>query len=106
MTVFERTREIGILRALGWRRARVLNLVLGEAAILGAAGAVLGTALAFVGVKALAMAPMGSIFIDGNLPPGVLALGLLLGAGLSLAGGLYPAFRAAALEPTEALRHD
>ena len=43
MTVFERTREIGILRALGWRRTRVLNLIMGEAAMLGLTGAILGS---------------------------------------------------------------
>lgn len=106
MTVFERTREIGILRALGWRRSRVLNLVLGEACILGLAGAILGTLMAWLGVKAISSSPMASIFINGDLPPRVLAIGLLLGSALSLVGGVYPALRAASLEPTEALRHD
>jgi putative ABC transport system permease protein len=49
---------------------------------------------------------MASIFITDRLPPGVLGLGVLLGLGLSLIGGLYPSLRAAALEPTEALRHE
>jgi putative ABC transport system permease protein len=106
MAVFERTREIGVLRALGWRRRRVLGLVLGEATALGLTGVVLGSAIGFAGVKALAQAPMGSIFITSDLPPGVLGIGLVLGLGLSLLGGLYPALRAAALDPTEALRHE
>jgi putative ABC transport system permease protein len=106
MTVFERTREIGILRALGWKRRRVLGLVLGEAAVLGLSGAVLGTALGYLGVKLLAKTPMASIFITADLPPAVLAVGVLLGVCLSLAGGIYPAVRAASLDPTEALRHE
>ncbi len=106
MTVFERTREIGILRALGWRRKRVLGLVLGEAAALGLAGSVLGTALGYAGVKALAQTPMASIFITADLPPAVLGIGIMLGLGLSLVGGIYPAVRAAGLEPSEALRHE
>ena len=106
MTVFERTREIGILRALGWKRARVLSLVLGEAAALGLSGSLLGTALGFAGVKLLAQAPMASIFITADLPPAVLLVGILLGLSLSIVGGFYPAIRAAALEPSEALRHE
>jgi putative ABC transport system permease protein len=106
MTVFERTREIGILRALGWRRQRVLSLVLGEACLLGLTGAVLGSLLGWLGVRVLAQSPMGSLFITASLPPGVLAIGVLLGLGLSLAGGFYPAVRAASLDPTEALRHE
>jgi putative ABC transport system permease protein len=106
MTVFERTREIGILRALGWKRRRVLELVLGEAAVLGLSGALLGTLLGYLGVKLFARTPMASIFITADLPPAVLAVGVLLGVCLSLAGGIYPAVRAASLDPTEALRHE
>ncbi len=106
MAVFERTGEVGLLRALGWRRRRVLLLILGEALVLGLLGAVVGTALAYLGVRALLVAPTARGFIDPDLPPGVIAIGLALGVGLSLVGGLYPALRASALDPTEALRHD
>jgi putative ABC transport system permease protein len=106
MTVFERTREIGVLRALGWRRSRVLSLVLGESAALGLAGSALGTSLGYAGVKVMAQTPMGSLFIASSLPPGVLMVGVLLGLTLSLLGGLYPALRAAALDPSEAVRHE
>ena len=106
MAVFERTGEIGLLRALGWRRGRVLRLILGEAVVLGLLGSIVGTALAYLGVRALLVAPTAQGFIDPDLPPGVIAIGLALGVGLSLLGGLYPALRASALDPTEALRHD
>jgi putative ABC transport system permease protein len=106
MAVFERTGEIGLLRALGWRRRRVLGLILGEALALGGAGAVVGSALGFAGVRALAASPTASGFIAPDLPPAVFAFGLALGVGLSLLGGLYPALRGAALDPIEALRHD
>jgi putative ABC transport system permease protein len=106
MSVFERTREIGLLRAVGWRRRRVLVLVLGEALAIAMAGTVLGSILAALGLRALTMSPTARGFIDPSIPPGVLGIALIMGVGLSLLGGLYPAARAAALEPTEALRHE
>lgn len=106
MSVFERTAEIGVLRALGWRRHRVLNLILGEALAVGLAGSVVGNALGMIGVKLLSLDPTSSSFVVPELPLPVLGIGMVLGVGLSLLGGLYPAVRAAALNPTEALRHE
>ena len=106
MAVFERTGEVGLLRALGWRRRRVLLLILGEALVLGLLGALVGTVLAYLGVFALSKEPTSTAFIDPNLPPSVVGIGLAMGVGLSLLGGLYPALRAARLDPTEALRHE
>jgi len=106
MSVFERTGEIGVLRALGWRRRRVLALILGEALALGGAGAVLGSALGFAGVRMLARSPTASGFVAGTIPPAALGVGLAMAVVLSLLGGLYPALRGAALAPTEALRHE
>ncbi|APW58964.1 ABC transporter permease [Paludisphaera borealis] len=106
MTVFERTQEIGVLRALGWKRRRVLSLILGEAVCLGVLGAIMGMILALVGMRCLMLAPTARGFIDPSVPPPVLAFGLVLGLVLSVLGGIYPAVRAAALDPSEALRHE
>jgi putative ABC transport system permease protein len=106
MAVFERTREIGVLRALGWRRRRVLSLIMGEALALGVVGAVLGSIIGFVGVKVLSAMPAARAFVASKVPLSVLAVGFALGLSLSLIGGLYPALRGASLEPTEALRHE
>ncbi|HMB04630.1 MAG TPA: ABC transporter permease [Isosphaeraceae bacterium] len=106
MAVFERTGEIGVLRALGWRRPRILGLILGEAMAVGLVGSAIGVGLGVLGVRALALEPTSSTFISPDLSPAVLGVGLVLGIGLSLLGGLYPAARAAALDPTEALRHE
>ena len=104
--VYERTGEIGVLRAIGWRRKRVLGLILGESLALGVLGSITGVALAIVGIRLILLAPTARSFIDPNLPASAALAGLGLGVGLSLLGGLYPALRAAALEPTEAIRHE
>ena len=106
MSIFERTREIGILRAVGWRRRRVLALVLGEALAIALIGTFMGVLFAVVGLRVLTLAPTARGFISPNLPPEVILIALAMGVGLSLLGGFYPAARAAALEPTEALRYE
>jgi putative ABC transport system permease protein len=106
MAVFERTQEIGVLRALGWRRSRVLRLILGESVCLGFFSAAIGIVLALLGLRTLLLAPTARGFIDPNLPPAVLFFGLILGLVLSVLGGVYPAVRAASLDPSEALRHE
>ena len=69
-------------------------------------GALVGVLLAVVGLRALTLAPTARGFISPNLPPQVLLIALAMAVGLSLLGGLYPAARAATLEPTEALRYE
>ena len=66
----------------------------------------LGGLLAVTGLRAVTLYPSARGFIDPNVPPAVLGLALFMGIGLSLLGGLYPAARAAALDPTEALRYE
>src|SRR5205085_9759734 len=69
MLVLERTQEIGILRAVGWPRGRVVRMVLGEAVALGVAAAALGTAGAAAGLQALTQFPRVNGFIEGSLAP-------------------------------------
>lgn len=105
MSVFERTREIGILRAMGWRQARVVRMVLAESLLLSMVGAVLGTLGAVGLIKLLGTLPDAG-FIRKSIAPVVMAEGFLLALAVGLLGGLYPAFRGARLLPTEALRHE
>lgn len=106
MSVFERTKEIGILRALGWKRWQVMALIQMEAATLGVAGGVLGIVLGWTALRVLAAMPQTASVvtssIEWQLP--VEAMGIALLAGL-LAGAL-PAWRASKLAPVNALHCD
>ena len=104
--VIERTKEIGLLQALGWVRARVLGMVLGEALLLSLTGAAVGIGAAMLVVRWLAGLPQTSGFVSGVISPVVIAEGLGLTLLMSLIGGVGPAYRAACLQPTEALRHE
>jgi putative ABC transport system permease protein len=106
MSVFERTREIGILRALGWRRWQVLAHIEIEAVVLGLAGGLLGIALGWCALCVLAALPETASFFAASLDWRLLveAMGIAMLAGL-IAGAL-PAWRAGQLSPVDALRHD
>lgn len=106
MSVFERTREIGILRALGWKRWRVMLLIQLEAAALGLAGGLIGMAIGFAALRLLAVLPQTETIVSASIPLVLLAeaLGIAILAGL-IAGAL-PAWRGAQLSPVEALRHE
>jgi putative ABC transport system permease protein len=106
MSVFERTREIGILRALGWKRWRILFLIQMEAAALGFAGGIFGLALGWGALRALSTLPQTASIVSAAIPPALLleALGVAVLAGL--VAGAIPAWHGARLSPVEALRHD
>lgn len=106
MSVFERTREIGVLRALGWRRGQVLTLILGEAAALSLIGGLIGVALGVGMVQAGSGVPGYGAFLQGKYSPGLFAQGMLTALLLGMVGGLYPAWWASRLTPIEALRYE
>jgi putative ABC transport system permease protein len=106
MAVFERTREIGILRAVGWRTRRILQMILGEALLLCMIGAVVGSVVAVLLTRFIVLLPAVRAFISPEYTPEVFLRGILVGLGVALLGALYPAFRAARLSPAEAIRYE
>jgi putative ABC transport system permease protein len=100
--VAERTREIGIRVALGAGRGAVLRMVLGQGALLAAAGVALGTAAALGLTRLLT----GLLYGVGAADPGTFAAAALLLAGVALFASLLPAARAARLDPVVALKED
>jgi putative ABC transport system permease protein len=106
MSVFERTREIGILRALGWKRGQILVLIEFEAAALGLGGGFLGIVFGWSALRVLAALPQTASFVSASLhwPLLAQAVGIAVLAGLT--AGALPAWRAGQLSPVDALRHD
>jgi putative ABC transport system permease protein len=101
-SVTERTREIGLRRALGARKKHILMQFVTESAVLAAIGGLIGIVFAYLGVflfETLLSFPM-------NTPIGSVILSLCVSTGVGLFFGIYPASRAAKLDPIEALRAD
>lgn len=106
MTVQERTREIGVLRAIGWRRRRVVQMILSESLILSVIGALVGIVGAIILVKVLTSLPTVNGLLDGEIQPIVIVYGFVLALLVGLIGGLIPALIASRMTPTSALRQE
>jgi putative ABC transport system permease protein len=101
IAVRERTQEIGLLRAIGARRARIAQLFVGEAILLSAIGGAGGLALGFaiVGLAKIALPSM-----PATISPLYVVLALVIAVAIGLVAGVLPARAAARLEPLDALR--
>jgi putative ABC transport system permease protein len=102
VSVRERTREIGVRRALGARRSTIVAQFLIEAAAVSAIGGTVGTLFGLGLAKVLSMATP----LAAAIQPGTIAGGIAFAATLGLVFGIWPALRAAQLDPVEALRYE
>ncbi len=106
MAVVERTKEISVLRAVGWKRSRVVSMILGECMMLSVGGALVGIAAAVTLVRWLSTLPLADRLLTGEIAPTILLTGLGLSVVVALIGGAYPALRAAQLRPAQGISHE
>jgi putative ABC transport system permease protein len=106
MSVFERTREIGVLRAVGWSRHRVVEMIISETIMVSIMGLIVGTILGIIAVISIINFSSIELFIDPSYHYMIYIRALITGAVLAILGGLYPAYRASKLSPIEALRYE
>lgn len=115
ISVTERTGEIGLMRSIGARRGEVLRMFLYESLILGVIGSIIGGIIS-VSIGYYVSATVAGFFTDFAMPgdagipvsvvAGYVVFAMVFGVGTSIIAGFYPAWRAAQLNPIEALRYE
>jgi putative ABC transport system permease protein len=102
VSVTERTKEIGVRMSIGARRQDVLKQFLAESTLLALCGGAIGVSIAYLLAKIVAAVTP----VPTALPLGAVGLALLVSGGVGLISGVYPAWKAAGLDPIEALRSE
>jgi putative ABC transport system permease protein len=102
VSVTERTHEIGVRKALGARRGRILGQFATEAVLLSLLGGMAGVALGFL----VAFLGRWALGFPTSVPPWAVVVALVMSSGVGLLFGIYPASRAANLDPVEAMRSE
>ena len=106
VSVTERTREIGIRKAVGARRRDILRQFLVESAMLSLAGGIIGLILAALATWMITGVKLGPYPVKAPMSLDVVMIALSVAIFVGLASGIYPAYRAARLDPIESLRHE
>jgi putative ABC transport system permease protein len=106
MSVFERTREIGVLRAIGWKRKRIMAMIMCESFFIGLLSAICGIALGLAVIFIVMQTSMGKSWLTMNYDPNILIQAVVVSFCVVFIGAIYPAYKASKLQPTEALRYE
>jgi len=102
MSVFERTREIGVLKAVGWSNTKILTMIVGESLVITIISAVIGSVIGVVLCTVLGpMMGLSPVFTAD-----IFVQAFMIAIVVGIIGGLYPAIKAVNLPPTEALRYE
>ncbi|MFC2008365.1 ABC transporter permease, partial [Chloroflexota bacterium] len=105
VSVTERTREIGLRKAIGAKRRDILTQFLLEAATLSLVGGAIGLAIAWAATWGISQIDLGGFTLDATVSPFIVILAVSISVIIGLASGIYPAMRAARLNPIDALRY-
>ncbi len=103
MTVFERTHEIGILLAVGWKKRRIMLMVLCESALLGFFGGLVGVTLGAAGIKIMEQTTHVRGMLQPDLSAELLLSAVAIAVVVGVISGLYPGWRSSRLSPSIAL---
>ncbi len=105
VTVTERTREIGLRKAIGAKRRDILMQFLLEAAMLSLSGGAIGLIGAWLVAAGISLVDLGGFRINAVVSPFIVLVAVLVSVAIGLASGIYPAMRAARLNPIDALHY-
>ena len=105
VSVTERTREIGLRKAIGAKRRDILTQFLLEAAMLSLVGGAIGLTFAWVTAWGISQIDLGGFTINAVVSPLIVTVAILVSVGIGLASGIYPAMRASRLNPIDALHY-
>ncbi len=106
MSIRERTREVAVLKTLGFRRETILGLFVGEAVTLALAGGLLGAVAGYGLIYAFGHSSAGGMFFAGvKVSPGTMAIALLVAAFVGFVSAIIPAYNASRINIVEGLRH-
>ena len=106
MSVFERFHEIGVLLAIGWRRRRIVTMILLESIVLSAFGGIAGIILGVASLRILEWTPVLRGRLAPDLSLAVLGGSMAVSVVLGVLGGLYPAWVGSRMSPAAALRYE
>ena len=105
VSVTERTREIGLRKAIGAKRRDILSQFLLEAAILSLAGGFIGLSGGWLIAQGISLIDLGGFRIDAEVSPLIVIIAVTVSVFIGLASGIYPAMRASRLNPIDALHY-